>query len=185
MRRFLQATWRIAKRIPLLLLILAAFLAAVGMFLPASYRVERSVLIEAEPAAIDPYLSTLRRWPEWTPWTKEKYPGMEISFEGPESGVGAVYRWTGERTGNGMLRLTEADPQQGIAYDLRMDGEDHVSTGRISLEKASGGTKVTWANGGELGMNPLWRWLGLFLDRLMGADFESGLGKLKRLVEKG
>ncbi len=34
-----------------------------------------------------------------------------------------------------------------------------------------------------LGMNPLHRWFGLFLDRMIGPDFERGLARVKPLVE--
>jgi hypothetical protein len=36
---------------------------------------------------------------------------------------------------------------------------------------------------GDLGRNPLYRWFGVFMDKLVGPDFESGLSNLKRLGE--
>jgi hypothetical protein len=34
-----------------------------------------------------------------------------------------------------------------------------------------------------MGSNPLNRWFGLMMDRLVGPDFEAGLANLKRLAE--
>jgi hypothetical protein len=34
-----------------------------------------------------------------------------------------------------------------------------------------------------MGASPVYRWLGLFMDRLVGPDFEAGLANLKRLAE--
>jgi hypothetical protein len=34
-----------------------------------------------------------------------------------------------------------------------------------------------------MGGNPVNRWFGLFMDRLVGPDFEAGLGNLKRVAE--
>ncbi len=46
------------------------------------------------------------------------------------------------------------------------------------------GTRVTWAFDTEHGMNPFKRWLGLLFDRMIGADYEKGLAKLKAMEER-
>ena len=35
-----------------------------------------------------------------------------------------------------------------------------------------------------MGANPLFRWMALFGDRMVGKDFEGGLGNLKSVAEK-
>jgi hypothetical protein len=44
---------------------------------------------------------------------------------------------------------------------------------------------VNWSNEGDMGASPVNRWFGLFMDRLVGPDFEAGLVNLKRLAEQG
>lgn len=58
------------------------------------------------------------------------------------------------------------------------------STGAFELTPQADGVKVVWSDAGDLGMNPLSRWFGLFLDRMIGPDFEKGLSNLKRNLEK-
>ena len=76
--------------------IILGVLAAVGLFivagflLPARVHVERSAVMNARPEAVFPYVATLKRWPEWTAWTTNRFPDMKTRFEGTESGVGAV-----------------------------------------------------------------------------------------------
>jgi len=36
---------------------------------------------------------------------------------------------------------------------------------------------------GDLGHSPVNRWFGLFMDKLVGPDFDAGLANLKRLSE--
>ena len=57
------------------------------------------------------------------------------------------------------------------------------SSGQLRLETAGAGTRVTWTNEGDMGANPVNRYFGLFMDRLVGPDFEGGLKNLKVLVE--
>ena len=41
----------------------------------------------------------------------------------------------------------------------------------------------TWHNEGPLGMNPVARYYGLLMNKMMGPDFETGLHNLKVRVE--
>ena len=36
----------------------------------------------------------------------------------------------------------------------------------------------------DMGANPLYRWMGLFMDKLTGPDFDAGLANLKAVAEK-
>ena len=71
--------------------------------------------------------------PAWTAWTKERDPSLTVNFEGPEEGVGAVYRWSGDKTGVGQLAISRSDPARGIWYDLDYDSGKSLSKGGITL----------------------------------------------------
>ena len=45
-------------------------------------------------------------------------------------------------------------------------------------------TRVTWTMNGDMGGNPVYRWMGLFMDKMVGPDFDAGLANLKALAEK-
>lgn len=171
------------KKVILAVLLIPVLLVIVSLFLPSKYRVERSVTMQAKPDAVFTHLNTLKKWPEWTAWTVEKYPDMKISFAGPEAGVGAIYSWEGKSTGQGTLKITRSEPNKGIGYDLNFENGKYVSTGDIALEPAGDSVKVTWSNEGNLGWNPISRFFGLFMDKMMGPDFEEGLRNLQKKVE--
>jgi hypothetical protein len=174
---------RLLGRIAAVLGGLLVLYAVVGLLLPKRYHVERSIVIDAPAEAIFPTINTLKEWPTWTAWTKENYPGMKVLFAGPEAGVGAKYSWTGEKVGTGELQITEADPAQGIKYDLDFENGKQVSLGGLRLEPADRGTKVTWWTEGDLGWRPVHRYFGLLMDSMMGPDFETGLNNLKKKIE--
>jgi len=91
----------------------------------------------------------------------------------------------GKSTGQGAIKLTHAEPDKRIFYDLDFEHGKYKSTGAIMLEAGGENTKVTWSNEGDLGANPINRYFGLMMDRMMGPDFEEGLNNLKRAVEAG
>lgn len=160
-----------------------ALVLLVGLFLPRSYRLQRSIRIQAKPEAVYAQLSVLRQWPEWTVWNQERDPGVRFEFEGPEAGVGATYRWTGAKLGRGQLKLTQAQPGKGVWYELEFDGGQIKATGSVTFEPAGEGLEVVWMNEGDLGRNPVSRYVGLFMERMVGPDFEGGLARLRGRLE--
>lgn len=174
---------KLLKRLLLGIGILLALLAIVGFFLPSRYRVERSIVVNAPAEAVFARVNTLRTWPEWTAWTKAKYPDMETTFSGPDAGVGSVYQWSGKSSGIGSLKITEAEPAKRIVYDLDFENGKYLSVGTIAFIPEGASTRVTWVDEGALGANPINRWFGLMMDSMMGPDFEAGLKNLKQQSE--
>jgi len=173
------------KRLFIALLLLAAILAVVSQFLPRSYHVERSIAIKAKPEAVYPFVANLKRWQEWSVWTTEKFPQIKYNYEGPEVGVGAVAKWDNPRSGEGMRKITKADPAKGVSFDLAFKKGSFQSKGALLFSTTGDETRVTWAHDGELSRNPLHRFFGLMMERMMAPDFEAGLAKLKQKVESG
>ena len=70
-------------------------------------------------------------------------------------------------------------------YDLDFEHGKYKSTGSITLQPVGDSVNVVWSNEGDLGANPINRYFGLMMDRMIGPDFEEGLNNLKRKVEAG
>jgi hypothetical protein len=174
---------KILMRTLLVIVALVVIAAAASFFLPSSYKVERSASMKARPKVVFSYLNDLKRWPEWTAWTKDRFPDMNVSFAGPESGVGATYSWEGGSVGKGTLKITGSDPAKGIDYDLDFQDGKYLSKGTLKLAEEGDLVKVTWTNEGALGNNPINRYFGLLMDKFMGPDFETGLKNLQQRVE--
>jgi hypothetical protein len=174
---------RFLTKLFLAVLTIVALALLVALFLPNKYRVERTIIIEASPEAIFPWVNNLRKWPEWTVWTREQDPTLTYSYEGAEEGAGATSKWDGKKTGSGVMKVIEANPRTGVKYDLSFEQGKYKSVGAILFEAVGGATKITWADEGELARNPLSRYFGLLMDQMIGPDFETGLNNLKKKIE--
>lgn len=153
-----------------------------GLLLPAATHVERSVVIARSPEQVFATLDSFQRFNAWSPWA-EYDPQAKYTFEGPVRGVGARMRWVGNRSvGSGSQEITASEPNHRIAVALDFDGSQADATYLLAPEGQ--GTRVTWAFDTEHGMNPFKRWLGLLFDRMIGADYEKGLAKLKAMEER-
>lgn len=164
------------------LAVVVVLLVLVAFAFPRHYRIERGVVINRAPEAVHAQVADLRAWKTWGAW-QERDPGMKLTYSEPATGVGAWSAWESEKEGNGKMTITEVTPTR-IIYLLEFPDFGTKSTGSIELVSEAGGTRVVWKDEGDLGMNPMNRWFGLFLEGMIGPDFERGLSNIKRLVEK-
>ncbi len=160
----------------ILLLVVAAYA------LPRHYRVERSLAMKAQSDAVLALVADFRAWKSWGAW-QERDPQMKITYSAQTTGVGAWSAWESTSEGNGKMTITEQTSTK-VTYHLEFPDMGTQSTGSIEVRPLAGSVQVVWVDAGDLGMNPLNRWFGLFLDKLIGSDFERGLNNMRKLAEK-
>lgn len=169
------------KIVAVVLVLLVVVVVGVGFLLPKEVVVTRHVTIDAPPADIMPHLIAPKKLLEWSPWA-DRDPNAEWTFEGPESGVGAKYSWSGNRdVGTGSQEITKIVENERVETALDF-GEQGPATAWLELEPRGEQTKVTWGLRTEMAP-PIATWFGLFMDGLIGPDYEQGLANLKSRVE--
>lgn len=158
-------------------------LVAIGFFLPSRWHVERSVVINAGPEKIYPMIANMKDgWPQWSAFDKED-PNIQYSYSGPAMGDGSSRAWISSKMGNGIQKITKADPKSGVDFEISMDNGGFVLFGSITMDKDPAGTKVTWRDGGDMGANPIYKIMGYLMDPMMGKTLQQSLDQLKNKVE--
>jgi uncharacterized protein YndB with AHSA1/START domain len=152
---------------------------------PDSFRVERSITIQAPAAKIFPLLNDFHHFPSWSPW-QHLDTAMKTTFSGAASGVGAVYDWDGnDQVGAGRMEImqTAADSKVTVKLDFYRPFASQ-NTSEYAIQTAGGTSTVTWA---MYGPSPyISKLMGLFvsMDSMIGKDFEKGLSALRTVAEK-
>jgi uncharacterized protein YndB with AHSA1/START domain len=162
----------------------AALLFAGGFALSGDFRAVRSTRIDAPADKVYALIVDPREWKRWSVWNRRD-PAMAITYRGPPSGAGAVWEWTSKTEGDGRMTFIAAEPARRLAFELYFPDFGTTSTGVLDLAPQGNSTQVTWTMNGNMGGNPLYRWMALFMDKMVGPDFEAGLANLKALAEKG
>ncbi|MDT9000604.1 SRPBCC family protein [Paucibacter sp. APW11] len=173
---------KVLKYLLLTLLGLIALLYLGGMAITPKFHVVRSAQIQAPPERVYALVASPRQWKQWSVWN-QRDPKMQIDYSGPESGAGAVWAWKSQTEGDGRMTFTAAEPARRVAYDLFFPDFGTTSSGDLRFEPRDGGTLVTWTMDGDIGSNPLFHWMTLFSDSMVGKDFEAGLKGLKQVAE--
>lgn len=169
------------KKTVIVLAVLIAVLLIVASFQPDTMEVTRSATMAAPPAAVFAVVNDFRRWDEWSPWAKLD-PEMKRTLEGPPTGVGAVYKWSGNNeVGEGSTTLVGSIPDEKIEMKLvfvrPFAGESDV---RFAFVPEGDGAKVTWFM--QSPQPFMAKLAGLFMDceKMCGDQFLEGLANLEK-----
>jgi len=158
--------------------LIAVFLIVVAMQ-PATFRVERSATLSASAAALFDHVNNHRKFAVWNPFLKLD-PHVKNTYTGPESGVGAVCSWDGNRdVGAGSCTIIESQP--GELVRCRMDWKrpmEGTAMVDFTFKPQDDQTVVTWAMYGK--NNFMDKMMSLFFDceKICGPQFEKGLADL-------
>ncbi|MEM8932123.1 MAG: SRPBCC family protein [Acidobacteriota bacterium] len=173
----------ILSKIIVAVVTLIAVLVVVGFFLPRDVHVEREIVIDAPQATVFALVNGYSRFNEWSPWAA-KDPDTRYVYEGPTHGVGAIQSWESDdrNVGSGRQEIVASTPHEEVRTALDF-GDQGTADALFRLSPIDGGTRVVWGFDSDMGTNPIGRYIGLFMDGMLGPDYESGLGNLKALAE--
>jgi hypothetical protein len=164
----------------------AGVIAAIGVayLLPREPEVTRRVEIAAPAEKVFPLVGDLRHFPEWSPWFVAD-PQVAITFTGPLEGAGQTLTWQSKVPEVGWGKLTVTRNEPGKAAEMLLEFADQgTATSWFRVEpRGATATTVTWGFRTDLGLSPINRYSGLWVDGVVGPDFERGLARLKALAE--
>jgi uncharacterized protein YndB with AHSA1/START domain len=170
----------------ILLLILAA-VAGILIFAatrPDSFRIARSIDIEAPPAKVFPLIEEFREWPKWSPY-ENLDPNMKRTFGAVTRGTGAHYAWEGDKkVGAGNMDITSSKPSSEVSINLNMI-KPFAASNKVTFTVAprGPGSAVTWAMEGASPLMMRVMHLFMNIDKMVGGQFEDGLRKMKAAAE--
>lgn len=173
----------IAKILIGLALALAVLVTVIALQ-PGDFRVTRTTTISATAPTVFSYVNDFHHWSKWSPWAKLD-PNMKEVYEGPASGSGAMYFWSGDRqVGEGRMTIEESRPAENIVIRLEfLKPFEATNTTEFTFKPDGAQTQVVWSMHGK--SNFMSKAVGLFMsmDKMIGADFEKGLAQLKAISE--
>jgi len=173
------------KRILIVLMVAVAGFVAYAATRPGTYRVERSMRVDAPAALVFAQLDDFKAWAAWSPW-EGKDPQMRKTYEGAARGVGAIYTWQGnQKVGEGRMTVTDSRPPADVKLRLEFI-KPFAAVARTEftvVPETPGTVSVTWSMEGT--NNLIAKMFGIFMnmDTMIGNDFEAGLANLKRVAE--
>lgn len=174
--------------VKIVVVIIAVFIVVILVLAatkPDSFRVERSVAINAPPEAAFALVNDFHQWSVWSPF-EDLDPEMERTYSGAERGEGAVYEWDGNRqAGKGRMEIQESTPPSRILIQLDFTAPfESNNISEFTFQPDGESTNVTWAMHGPNKFVGKVMSVFLSMDSMIGSDFERGLEKLRVTAEE-
>jgi hypothetical protein len=169
--------------IAVLAVLILGFVAVVAMQ-PSTFHIERSATMAAPPEEVFAQINDFHHWDKWSPWL-ELDPNAMTTFEGPDSGEGAIFRWAGnENVGEGSMTIVESRPSELVRIKLHfLKPFEDTATTDLAMTPEGDGTKVTWTMDGEHDFMSKAMCLFMDMDAMIGGNYETGLANMKKIVE--
>jgi hypothetical protein len=151
-----------------------------------SFHLSREATITAPAERIHALINDFHEWRAWSPW-EGLDPAMNRAYDGPTSGVGAVYAWKGNsKAGEGRMEIVESQPQSvgvDLLFAAPMKAHNRVDFTLTPVADGGGSTHVEWSMTGPQNvvmrlMSKVWS-----MEKMIGPDLEKGLAKLKQVAE--
>ncbi|MEM6914371.1 MAG: polyketide cyclase [Pseudomonadota bacterium] len=151
-----------------------AALAGATLVLPRHVSIERSALIGVAPGAVIELAVSNTGYQAFNPY-KDLDPNLKVEMFGPTSGVGSGFAFK-SKDGAGQQTVASITSDQ-VVFDLNLGslGQPTQAISVVALDRA---TEVTWSMDMDLGTNPFFRVMGLFMEGVIGPNFELGLANI-------
>ena len=175
---------RIIKTILKIIVALVIILLVAALFMSKDYTVEKSITINKPKTEVFNYIRSLKNQDNFSKWASMD-PSMKKSSRGTDETVGFTTMWEGNSdVGKGEQEIKKIEEGKRIDFELRFE-KPMKDVAQAYMTTDSTGANQTLVKWGINGHMPYPRnIMGLFMNKLLGGDFEVGLANLKVLMEK-
>ncbi|MBQ8104475.1 MAG: SRPBCC family protein [Afipia sp.] len=171
--------------IAIILAIAIAIVLILAALRPNTFRIERSIDINAPADKIFPLITDYKNWGSWSPY-EHVDPAMQRTYSGAPTGKGSVYEWSGNKNiGHCRLEILDATPASlvVIKLDFFSPFEAH-NIAEFTMRPLGSTTTVPWAMHGPAPYMAKIMHMVFKMDRMVGGQFQQGLTSMKAVAEK-
>jgi hypothetical protein len=160
-----------------------ALAVIIGLALPSSGHIERSVDISHNTKHVADMLSNFRRFADWGS-IRMLDAKTQFTLEGPTYGPGAKINWTSTKPnpGNGTYEITSKEGDTSVTWKVANSWKGENKHFTITLEPQKNGriTKVTWAYDVDYGWDMIARYSGLYINGDPATQIQLNLASLSQ-----
>jgi hypothetical protein len=178
---------RIIKNVFLAIVLSIAAILITAIFIDKDYAVTREISINRPKQEVFDYIKYLKNQNEYSKWATMD-PAMKKTYTGTDGTVGFISAWESENdeVGKGEQEIIKITEGERIDFELRFlepfEAKEpaFLTTDAISENQ----TKVTWGFSGHMAYPSNIFLVFMDFEKMIGADLEYGLSKLKDKLEK-
>lgn len=157
----------------------------VSRFFSPTYVVKETIVVNKPVQETFSYMSNLKKWEEWSLWNKSIDSTLFFFYTRRHDTLGGRQYISGERIGKGFMEITRYDRDKELAYKLKLNEGDIAANGSFTFTALPGNqTELAWIDSGDVGNNPIKRYMIPFVTKNTHQAFKDGLLRIKAAAEK-
>ena len=164
--------------------IVAALVFIASLFFPGTYRIERKVNIHKPVGEVYHFMNDFKNWEKWSLWNKTTDSTLVYFYGKRSDSTGGRQYFQGELLGIGRFRFDETTPDKYLVYNLYMHGGEVNARGTFLFSGNGTQTELTWLDSGDVGYNPIFRFMIPAKVSATEKTFDDGLNRIKQILEK-
>ena len=151
---------------------------------PDNFRIERAAKMAAPAETVFAQVNDFHNWEKWSPWL-DLDPAAKQTYSGAAAGKGAGFAWAGNnKVGEGRMTILDSQQSELIRISLEFfKPMANVATAEFTFKPDGGQTAVTWSMFGKQPFMGKLFCLFMNMDKMIGGNFDTGLGRMKKVVE--
>jgi len=157
----------------------------ISRFFSPTYIVNESIIVNMPIDSTFAYLSNLKNWEEWSLWNKTLDSSLLLFYNEQFDTLGARQYLTGNLIGKGFIEVTKYNPNKLLAYKVYVRDGEITANGMFSFSQtAPNQTEISWIDSGDVGNNPIKRYMIPIVTKGTAETFRQGLARIKLNLEK-
>ncbi|MES2560263.1 MAG: SRPBCC family protein [Bacteroidota bacterium] len=167
----------------LILFALVVVFVGVSRFFPHTYYVKRTVEINKPVDSVYTFMANLHNWPSWSLWNTTTDSTLKVFYNQRLTGLGARQYFHGNLIGEGRFEINVYEPNKTVGYNLYLNQGEAMANGRFIFETTNHKTTLHWVDSGDVGNNPLFRYMLASKVSSTEKTFDEGLLRIKGVLE--
>lgn len=163
--------------------LIAGLVFGISLFFPHAYRVERSIQVQVPVKDAYDFMQDLRNWEKWSLWNKDADSTLVYFYGKTSNGQEARQYFNGNLFGPGRFRFDTCIAPEKLVYSLYMHAGEVDAKGTFLFSATNNQTTITWLDSGDVGYNPLYRFMLPSKIKSTSQTFDDGLVRIKNLLE--
>lgn len=157
----------------------------ISRFFPHTYFVDRSITINKPIDSTFAYMRNLKNWENWSLWNKNIDSTLYYFYNKKFDTLGARQYMRGELLGSGVFEITEYNHNQLLKFTLVVNSGDRNAGGTFSFKAINANTtQLNWIDSGDVGNNPIKRFMIPFVVDNTALTIDAGLASIKKQLEQ-
>lgn len=154
-------------------------------FFPHTYHVNRSIVINKPVSQTFAYLSNYKNWEQWSLWNKSVDSTLYYFYNNIQDSIGARQYFYGALLGQGYFETIGYKKDSSLQFILSVNRAERTAAGTFTFKAIDANTtELHWIDSGDVGNNPIKRYMIPFVTKNTATTLDNGLASIKAQLEK-